>query len=531
MFLGRHFWVYLATMTLCVALCIGRGVRAETGEFNVHGRVGPGFALGGWQSGELGPGIMSSGSLEWAFSEHIGLDAGAGYLRHFQGQHPEGYEPIGQTDLLFAGLGARLRWINDETGYLWSWSGREDHVGNLWGNLWTDFHLDYVYTGGKSRFGLDVGTGFQLSVVNALQMGPFVRAMYVQQPDSVNDRDSADMVSLQFGLEISLAIPMEGKVLEDSDEDGIYDVNDVCPKAPEDVDGFEDADGCPDEDNDADGIFDYLDACPMEAEDSDDFEDGDGCPDPDNDGDGIVDTKDTCHLLPEDFDGFEDADGCPDTDNDGDGIEDQDDKCPNEKETQNGIEDEDGCPEPDADGDGFLDAVDACPSQAETINGIEDSDGCPDEGLVKVYRNKILFGERVFFGFNKSRVRRESRELLQHIAGLLEEHPEYALISIEGHADKVGSNRFNLKLSRKRAQAVRDALVKLGVSPERLVTRGYGERAPLVEGESEEIRSKNRRVEFAIEKLDVSLAKTPVSPETKRAVDGEGEKPEAGGGR
>ncbi len=65
-------------------------------------------------------------------------------------------------------------------------------------------------------------------------------------------------------------------------------------------------------DTDGDGIPDFRDECPTDAEDVDGFEDDDGCPDPDNDGDGIVDERDMCPDEPEDLDGFEDGDGCPD---------------------------------------------------------------------------------------------------------------------------------------------------------------------------------------------------------------------------
>ena len=69
----------------------------------------------------------------------------------------------------------------------------------------------------------------------------------------------------------------------DSDGDGILDTADACPKAPEDRDGFEDSDGCPDDDNDGDRFNDFVDKCPNEPEDMDGFEDSDGCPDLDND--------------------------------------------------------------------------------------------------------------------------------------------------------------------------------------------------------------------------------------------------------
>jgi outer membrane protein OmpA-like peptidoglycan-associated protein len=93
-------------------------------------------------------------------------------------------------------------------------------------------------------------------------------------------------------------------------------------------------------DQDGDGIPDVRDRCPTEPEDKDGFEDDDGCPDLDNDKDGILDTKDKCPNEPEDMDGFQDEDGCPDPDNDGDGIPDATDKCPNEP----GPASEGGCP-------------------------------------------------------------------------------------------------------------------------------------------------------------------------------------------
>ncbi|MEZ4462112.1 MAG: hypothetical protein R3E66_20805 [bacterium] len=65
----------------------------------------------------------------------------------------------------------------------------------------------------------------------------------------------------------------------DADGDGIPDDADNCPQEPEDRDGFEDADGCPDPDNDQDGIPDNDDVCPLDKEDVDGFQDVDGCPD------------------------------------------------------------------------------------------------------------------------------------------------------------------------------------------------------------------------------------------------------------
>jgi len=92
----------------------------------------------------------------------------------------------------------------------------------------------------------------------------------------------------------------------DLDGDGIPDNVDQCPRVPEDKDGFQDDDGCPDLDNDGDGIPDKQDKCPNEPEDKDGFEDDDGCPDPDNDKDGVLDASDKCPNEP-----GPPPDGCP----------------------------------------------------------------------------------------------------------------------------------------------------------------------------------------------------------------------------
>lgn len=95
-------------------------------------------------------------------------------------------------------------------------------------------------------------------------------------------------------------------------------------------------------DGDGDGVPDHRDACPDNPEDRDGFNDNDGCPDPDNDQDGIPDARDLCPELAEDFDGYEDEDGCPEVDNDQDGVLDGRDRCP---DTPPGtLVDRHGCP-------------------------------------------------------------------------------------------------------------------------------------------------------------------------------------------
>ncbi|MBN1604913.1 MAG: right-handed parallel beta-helix repeat-containing protein [Chitinispirillaceae bacterium] len=98
----------------------------------------------------------------------------------------------------------------------------------------------------------------------------------------------------------------------DLDGDNVLNDEDQCVSIAEDLDGFEDDDGCPDFDNDKDGIYDSQDQCPDDPEDFDSFKDDDGCSDPDNDEDGVPDTTDICPGNKEVMNGYKDEDGCPD---------------------------------------------------------------------------------------------------------------------------------------------------------------------------------------------------------------------------
>lgn len=101
----------------------------------------------------------------------------------------------------------------------------------------------------------------------------------------------------------------------------------------------------PPPDRDRDGVGDKDDRCPDSLEDLDYFDDKDGCLDPDDDNDRILDVNDQCKGQAEDLDGYKDADGCLDHNDDGDAYPDVDDRCPRDAESENAWEDGDGCPD------------------------------------------------------------------------------------------------------------------------------------------------------------------------------------------
>ncbi|MBN2497126.1 MAG: OmpA family protein [Deltaproteobacteria bacterium] len=281
----------------------------------------------------------------------------------------------------------------------------------------------------------------------------------------------------------------------DSDGDGILDNVDKCPNDPEDKDGFQDEDGCPDFDNDQDGIPDVEDKCPNEPGPPE----TQGCPVKDRDKDGIYDDVDKCPDEPEDKDGFQDEDGCPDLDNDQDGIPDATDKCPNEPEDKDEFQDEDGCPDPDNDGDGIADVEDKCPNEPGPPDSPQGK-GCPRKyKLVKINREKkrIEIKQKVYFQTAKWKILSRSYGLLRDVAQVLKDFPKMR-VSVEGHTDSQGSDSYNQGLSERRANAVREFLINQDIAPDRLRAIGFGESKPIASNRTARGREANRRVEFRI---------------------------------
>jgi outer membrane protein OmpA-like peptidoglycan-associated protein len=360
------------------AVCVAGPAFAEAYKVNAH--IEPGGGAG------LSPGFFVSGAA-------LKMDLGVLKLGPVTPQ-VEGFG-LGTAEatvlehgtLYGAGLGVRWRILNDEKGYFFNPGGAR---GNLWGNLWLDAHL--AIANGAPRVGLDLAFGGELSLIDGLQAGPFVKLIWLRDP------------LLLFGLSFSVGWPYATAAEFDPDGDGIMGAADKCPTQPEDKDGFED---------------------------------DDGCPDPDNDGDGIPDVKDKCPNQPEDKDGFQDDDGCPDPDNDGDGIPDVKDRCPNEPETVNGIEDDDGCPEKDAD----------------------------------VYFLGSTLQLALAFDTDKATLRPESGVWIDRAAAVFKRLASRR-IRIEAHVSEPRDPVTNQALSLKRADAVRDALIKRGVPLSQLETSG-----------------------------------------------------------
>ncbi len=283
----------------------------------------------------------------------------------------------------------------------------------------------------------------------------------------------------------------------DRDGDGVTDSKDKCPDVP----GSVELNGCPDTDHD--GIIDIEDSCVNEAgpiefhgcpdRDGDKVIDKlDDCPDdpglpefngcPDRDKDGVPDKADLCPDVPGDTAHF----GCPDTD--GDGVYDNEDRCIQVK----GPIENFGCPWADTDGDGIADREDECPN----VPGVPENKGCPQLEKKEIETVKFAF-QNLEFETGKDVIRKHSYASLNALAELLVNKPNYGL-RIEGYTDNVGSDESNLLLSQKRANAVRNYLVKRGVKATKLEAIGYGEADPIADNDTPEGRQKNRRVQMTI---------------------------------
>lgn len=121
------------------------------------------------------------------------------------------------------------------------------------------------------------------------------------------------------------------------------------------------------------------------------------------------------------------------------------------------------------------------------------------EDLVKANEYAIEQGllGHIYFDFDKYDLKPEARERLAKNADFMKEHPEFTF-TIEGHCDERGTNAYNIALGDRRANAAKDYLVSLGVSPSRLKTISYGEEQPVCMESNESCWSRNRRAHFVI---------------------------------
>jgi len=404
----------------------------------------------------------------------------------------------------------------------------------------------------KTTIAYSIEVGVKYLVSDKLSINLSVNP-YIPQSDYLDDVAAAlqndAFSSLMIGLSYSPFFD------NDPDEDGIKDSHDLCADEPEDFDGFEDEDGCPDLDNDGDGVLDINDKCPDETEDFDGFQDEDGCPDLDNDGDGILDIDDKCPNEVEDIDGIEDKDGCPEADEliseqkftivsddvfssnsamikiEGKKVLDevikQLQKFPetrwrieghmdsngNKRFLRNlslerakavleyfsyfgGLKREDfqvfGMGDNFPIGDNNTEEGRKSNRRIEVISENIDSSPSTIAPREEVFNQFILRGDDAF-ELNKTTLNELAKLLLNEIAGYIKDQPE-SKWRIEGYTDNQGSASILKKLSLERANAVYDYLISQGLSSDQFTVLGLGSDNPITNNDTEEGRSANRRI-------------------------------------
>ena len=343
--------------------------------------------------------------------------------------------------------------------------------------------------------------------------------------DGIADKD--DLCPDDSGLVASKGCP-------DKDRDGLIDKDDACP----DLFGLAELKGCPDKDGD--GITDNEDTCPDEKG----LPELKGCPD--KDGDKISDKEDICPDVP----GLPAFKGCPDTD--GDGVEDKLDLCLDKAGPINNK----GCPEAkllliDLQGNTLGTAVrgkdgsftfDGIPFDENMLFKLDGENTDSITELIIIVggesRKAVRLGSEKTFHFEylkadenklktlatediavkldqkeaevlkkafnnlefasaKDIIKEGSFASLDELAGLMAKKPNWRL-KISGHTDNTGDAVANLKLSEKRAEAVKKYLVSKGIAADRFKVEWFGSTRAIADNNSEEGRQKNRRVEMLI---------------------------------
>jgi OOP family OmpA-OmpF porin len=353
------------------------------------------------------------------------------------------------SDFLYYSIGANVKYdLNNLIGDTTKWFDPFVYLGG-----------DYVSVDSNGEAMLNAGFGFNTWFNENLGL----------TFQTGTKKGFSDEVETHYQSSLGLVVKFGGK---DSDGDGVYDKNDAC----KDDAGLKEFNGCPDADGD--GVIDNDDACPNVAG----LVAMNGCPDAD--GDGVADKDDMCPNSK----GTKANKGCPDTD--GDGVVDKDDKCA----TTAGPAANSGCPWPDTDSDGVLDKDDKC----KGLVGPASNNGCPEPVITEAAKMGVdTFAKAILFNTGKASFKSGFSKQIDGMLVIMNEFPK-AEFDIKGYTDNTGTASNNLKLSEKRANAVRNYLIAKGILASRLIAKGYGEDAPIDSNKTRAGRINNRRVDVKV---------------------------------
>jgi len=307
-------------------------------------------------------------------------------------------------------------------------------------------HANYAYTGDLNRLAIDAGIALEFQAGNDVGIGPYARYTHTF---ASGPSDGQDAMMISYGLSLSVGTSRPHHQI-DSDHDGFFDENDLCPDVPAGDAPDPGRPGCPLPDGDHDGVYDRDDVCPTEPQganpdpqragcplldsDHDGIDDRDdlcpteprgdhpdparlGCPLPDSDADGVYDPDDACPTTPAGPTPDPERAGCPDGDDDGDGVLNHADQCRTEHAGFHPDPARPGCPLPDQDHDMIPDATDACPTEPGAPSSNPRRNGCP--GLVVMHLDSISIEQPVFFATGRETILPRSRGVLTALAEAL----------------------------------------------------------------------------------------------------------------
>lgn len=436
MIASRQFAWTWGALALASSLFGPGTARAESGPLNVHLDVGAGAPVAGEARDRDGDGQSAAGGAVWATLDYqlappFALElfgGGGGFATPFQTSSVTA-APYGTL-----GLGGRLRFLDDESGYL------GEPGGKLGGNLWVSAHAGFVYFD-ERQFGLDAGVGYELSVVRPLSLGLFARTVV-----ALGGRNDGADAFVVVGLSAGLAVERRQARL-DSDGDGLTDEEErELGTDP----GLRDTD----RDRLPDGLEHETGTDPLSADtDSDGLLDGRE----DKNRDGVVAGGETDPR---------------EADTDGDGIRDS--------EERRAV----GASPSDSDGDGVPNAIDQC---ADTPRGARvGADGCP-----AIAEDTPLPGVR--FEPGRSRLSEGAEGGLQMALRFLRARPD-ATYEVAAYMEDTGDPAREARLTQSRAEVVVNWLARHGIPRDRLVPRGYGAADPVAPSDTPEGRARNERV-------------------------------------
>jgi OOP family OmpA-OmpF porin len=479
---------HLSVAALAVALLAAPAAAQRSGSVDL-------FLYGAYphldESYQFNNSIGYGGQLGVYLANNVSLDLDVSRFS----DHAEGSGP--QPNFSIMPMRARLTFAVPIGGY----SRFNFGVGYVRTRLGGDFPTNNE-SGVTGLAGFKIGLGQHL----ALRMEGTIDYLF----DALNGDPTVNH-NINYGARAGLNILFGGYGPSDKDKDGVLDTVDLCPDTPRGE--AVDSNGCPD--TDKDGIRDNVDRCAGTPAGT--RVDSTGCPVKDSDRDGVLDDADRCPntpagtqvdgvgcpvVLDADKDGVNDKDdrcadtpagtrvdatGCP-IDSDGDGVTDAADRCP---DTPRGEKvDGSGCPARDSDGDGVVDSNDRCPDTPQGM--LVGPNGCLIL-FVEGKKNVVLQG--VNFVVNRAELTIDAKKVLDFVAQSLNANPEVTF-EIQGHASSEGSDSYNMRLSGRRAESVRQYLVSKGVDAARMTSKGYGETQPIADNATEEGRKQNRRVEL-----------------------------------